>query len=103
MQMAVLQELRVLNYTINGTLVALTLFAALSNVIKPNDLPAVPDFFGGIVLASHKLWDAYSFNVDTHPLMTKVQAFVQLDSAISWHCTEACMRCENVELDMLDT
>ena len=61
---------------------ALTLFAALSNVIKPNDLPAVPDFFGGIVLASHKLWDAYSFNVDTHPLMTKVQAFLNRNSLL---------------------
>ena len=62
------------NYTINGTLVALALFAAASNIIKPNDLPSIPSIFGGVVLASHKLWDAYGFRVDTDPIMTKVQS-----------------------------
>ena len=73
-----MQELRFLNYGINGTLLGLSTLLAASQLIHPGSAAASPNIIGALKDLAQQGSQFYEYFVDVHPIATKVCLIVCL-------------------------
>ena len=67
-----MQELRFLNYGINGFLLGLSTLLAASQLLHPGSAAASPNILGALKDLAQQGSQFYEYFVDVHPIVTKV-------------------------------